>query len=101
MTTQTSEKPTVEEMAESLTGFEELAIKAHFDATVDSFDSGTMLLRALVFVQHTRAGMKAKDAKDAAMALTIKALPEQFAEDTEVTPDEPVTAAGKDDEQPE
>lgn len=98
MTDHTS-KPTIEEMAESLTGFEEIAIKTHFDSTLDSFESGTMLLRALVFVQHTRAGVKTAAAKEAAMSLPIKALPDQFAEDDEVTPDEPVTAAGKDDEQ--
>lgn len=97
----TDERPTIEELAESLTGFEELAIKAHFDQDLSDIKSGTMMLRALVFTQRVRGGEKAAEAKKYAMGLPIKALPDLFADDDEVTPDEPTTAAGKDDEQHE
>lgn len=98
--TSSVDRMTVEEMTESLTGFEEIAIKTHFGFDIGSPDgtSGTTFLRGLIFAHLARAGQNAKDAKAGAMGLTIKAAADYFADDDEVTPDEPATEPGKDDE---
>lgn len=76
---------TAQDMFESLTGFEELAIEKHFQ-TISVTDLAntkpTMLTRALVFVQHIRAGKQPGEAKTSAMALTMKELEASFADET-------------------
>lgn len=94
---------TANEMLESLTGFDEVAIATHFGAEALELaeKKPTMLARALAFVHMTRpegGGMDAKTARKQAMGLTIKQANGYFAEsDEEPFPEEPVTAEGEGD----
>lgn len=88
---------TAEEMFESLDGFEEIAIAKHFDAEIGDLAQRkpTMFARALVFTALVRDGTPPAEAKHAAMAMPLKAVNDHFAEDNEVTPEEPETEPGK------
>jgi O6-methylguanine-DNA--protein-cysteine methyltransferase len=93
----------VNEMAESLTGFEEIAIEQHMgiDIYADAEQKGVKALRALVFVHLTRGGQNAHEAKQSAMGMTLRECNAYFqAEEDEVEPEEPVTEVGKDASQP-
>lgn len=109
MTTKPNDAPapvcelTSEEMVESLTGYEEIAIAKAFGSEVfDLAEHRPMtFLRACVFAHERRTGKNDADAKKAAMDLSIKATQEYFTEEPdEVMPDEPASAVGKDDEPP-
>lgn len=89
---------TFNEYIDSLTGYEELEIAEQFG---DDFNTllvslPSMASRSLVYVTKRRDGLDEKQAKDAAMSMTIKAVTAAF-EPTPVEPmpDEPVTDAGK------
>ena len=89
---------TADEMYESLTGFEEIAIEKAFGEPIEDLASTrvTSFGRALVFVHHTREGMNAKDAKEAAMRLRIRDVEAFWAEgEDEPMPEEPLTDEGK------
>lgn len=94
---------TGEEMFESLTGFEEIAVGQHFNAEVGHLaeNKPTMFLRAMVFVHLTRSGKPTKDAKAEVMGMTLKTCNDYFAEDDEPNPDEPVTPVGEGDSLPD
>lgn len=93
-------RTTISEAIESLTGFEEIAIKKAFEDDVFALmNTGqeTMAGRALIFIEKKREGLKDAEAKNAALSLTLKDVNAHFAdEDEEVMPDEPVTESGKD-----
>lgn len=95
---------TVEEMVETLTGFDEIAIgKAFpgFDIYNDGDVQGVKALRALAFVQFRRGGANDPEAKDKALGLTLKAAKNMFIdEDEDLDPDHPETESGKDDSEP-
>ena len=88
---------TGEMMFESLTGFEEIAISQHFGHEVGQLAESkpTMFLRAMVFTHIVRGGMNPKEAKQKVMGMSLKECNGYFAEDDEINPDEPVTAAGE------
>lgn len=92
---------TLEEMGESLTGFDEIAIETHFGKQVNDLltNSPTMGIRALIFVHKTRDGSSPTEAKAAAMSLTLKDVMAFFdvsgAEDFD--PNSPDSESGKDD----
>jgi hypothetical protein len=90
---------TAEEFAETLTGFEEIAIEKHMglDVYTESKKKPVLAMRAMVFVDQTRQGLDAAAAKDAALGMTVKDVQSYFNEDDEVTPDTPETESGKDD----
>lgn len=88
---------TADEMIESLTGFEEIAIAKAFGGEV--FDLAqtkqTTFLRALVFVQAKREGMKDSDAKQYALGLTLKDVNARFSDpEVDVEAGEGVPLAG-------
>jgi hypothetical protein len=88
-----------EEVFDSLTGFDEIAISQHFGRTVSELGEKdqSMFGRALVFVLKRRDGASDDEARNAALGLTMKEFTAFFAEPSE---DE----AGKDEapeEQPE
>lgn len=62
-----------EEMIESLTGFEEIAIAKMFGAEVFDLANSkqTMFVRALVFVTFKRQDLDDKAAKDKVMGMTL------------------------------
>lgn len=93
-----SHKLTAEGFVKTLTGFDEIAIEKAFDADIYQIaDKKPVLsLRMLVFVDQTRSGATPAEAKDAALSMTTGGLEGYFAEDDEITPDEPTTAPGKD-----
>ncbi len=90
---------TVEEMIESLTGFEEIGIAKHFGQEWSDLAEAKpgMFLRSLVFTLHTREGRTAAEAKTQALTLTLGQVNDYFEDDDEVTHDEPETEPGKDD----
>lgn len=91
---------TGEEMFESLTGFEEIAIGNAFGGEVSDLaqTKPTMFLRALVFVHQTRQGVSAKEAKATALGMTLKSAQAHFvADEVEPMPEEPISESGKDD----
>lgn len=98
---ETTELLDVEEMIDSLTGWEEMAIEEQFDG-VDFFDlKGVKTVRALVFILLCRAagapqgeevdGEIARPAKKAVMSLTLGQCNARFAD-----PEDEATNAGKD-----
>ena len=93
---------TSEEFFDTLNGFDEIAIRKAFGATVEQLSGSDRLqfARALVFVAKRREGATDKEAHDAAQALTMGELGDYFTDDEEVTPDEPTTEPGKDDRPP-
>lgn len=97
--TDTTEKITADEALELLTGFDEIAIKKSFGAEITELrESPFTFMRALVFVDFRRAGQKDPEAKESALALTIRQVADHFADDPdEPMPDEPVTDSGKGD----
>lgn len=91
---------TANEMLESLTGFDEVAMATHFGAEALELaeKKPTMLTRALAFVHMTREGKPAPQAKKDAMGLTIRQANDYFQEyEDEVMPEEPVTEQGEGD----
>lgn len=95
MTTQA----TFNEMLDSLTGYEELAIQSGFDADINTLINthATFAVRACIAVDLARQGSTAAEAKKAAMSLTLTEVNAYFREDVEEPfPEEPVTESGKD-----
>lgn len=91
-------KITAEEMMESLTGFDEIAISKSWGHEVLELaeHAPTTFTRSLVFVLMRRAGMSDPEAKQAVMEMTLKDVQGHFAEpEEEVMADEPSTAQGK------
>ena len=86
---------TAEEVFDSLTGFDEIAISQHFGRTVSDLGSQdqSMFGRALVFVVKRREGANDDDARNAALGLTLTDLVGFFAEASE--------ESGKDETRPE
>lgn len=81
---------TIQEMAESLTGYDELAIKKEFRLTVSALvnDGDTIAsMRAYVFVHQRRQGLKDSEAYAAAMEMRQADILAYF-------------SAGDDDEEP-
>ncbi|MBS2939590.1 hypothetical protein KDN32_17765 [Nocardioides sp. J2M5] len=73
---------TPNDMFESLTGFDEIAIAAHFGDKITNLHADPFaFLRALAFVDFRRGGQNDKDAYQSAMALTISATQNYFTED--------------------
>jgi hypothetical protein len=98
------ERMSIDEMVESLNGYDEIAIEKAFGSDVSSLleKKPTMGLRALVFVDVRRGGVSDAEARKSAMELRLGEVQEYFPdEDPEVTPDDPATDAGKDDELPD
>ena len=67
---------TAEEVLDSLTGHDEVAIAHHFGQTWTSLAEAdsSMLSRALAFIVKRREGATDDDARNAAMGLTVKEL---------------------------
>lgn len=88
---------TADEMVESLTGFDEIAVEKHFGADVSALRTRPFsFIRALVFVHQRREGLTDPDARTAALSLTIGDLNGYFAEGPEeIDPEEPDTEPGK------
>lgn len=96
-----TEQVSAEEMAESLTGFEEIAIERAFGAEVYDLPP-VKTLRALVFVLLKRQGLRDPEAKEQVLAMPLKEVNGHFCEPEEETvPDQPETEAGKDADQPD
>lgn len=87
---------TAAEFAESITGFDEIAIAKQFQS--DLYELGhTKQARALTFVHFRRDGQSDVTAYDSCMGLTVKQVTEFFADEPdEVMPEEPSSASGKD-----
>lgn len=90
---------TVEEMLNSLTGFDEIAVSKAFGLDVFTLLDTTTITggRALVFVHKRRQGMSDTEAKAAALSMTVRETDAYFAaEPTEIDAEAPETDAGKD-----
>lgn len=71
---------TATDVAKSINGYDELAIARAFGKDVDEL-RGTMAIRAVVFLQLRREGVKDAEAKRGCMELTVTELNEFFAEE--------------------
>lgn len=97
-------KQTPLEVADSVTGFDEMSITQHFGKPLAElqFTDGSMWGRALMFVLKRRDGLNDDDARNAVLNMTIKEVFESFATDSE---DDSDGESGKDEpddsEQPE
>ena len=89
---------TPSEMVESLTGFDELAIQKHMgvDPYSDAERKPMAVIRALIFIQHRRDGLKDAEAKEAAMSMPMREVEDFFAdEEDEIDPENPETPSGE------
>lgn len=87
---------TLEEMSDTLTGFEEIAIAKAFEKPLESL-LGMRVYRALAMIWHRRTDeLNDADAYEAAMNLPLKECVGYFDEDEEITPSTPETDPGKD-----
>lgn len=101
--TKTETKLTAEEVIDSLTGFDEIAIAKAWGAEWSDLaeTKPSTFNRSLVFTLFRRAGKTDAEAKAAALELTLKEVTEAFADDEdEVMPEEPETESGKGDSGP-
>lgn len=75
-----SSKPTPQEVAESLTGFDEIAIKQKFGMALKPLgdEDQTQFLRALVFVLRRRDGKQDAEAFHLAQSATLAEVSEEF-----------------------
>ena len=73
---------TAEEIFDSLTGFDEIAIAQHFGRTVGEMaeKDQSMFGRSLIFVVKRREGVNDDDARNAALGLTMKEYVAYFAD---------------------
>lgn len=77
----TENKTTLEDLAESLNGFDEIAVQKAFGFNIDDFENqGTLGIRALVFVEFRREGEKDPAAYKRAMDLTMRDLIDRYPE---------------------
>lgn len=75
--------PTPDEVLDTCTGYDELAIEKAFGADVETLinsGQGLKYLRALAFVQELHGGAKHDEAKKTALSLPVKALNDRFSE---------------------
>ena len=80
-TTEPEKRGSLEDLAESLNGWEELAVEKNFGFSMDKFeDHGTIGIRALAFVEFKRDGMKDTAAHKAAMDLALRELIDRYPE---------------------
>lgn len=86
MSENTTTKATANEVFESLTGYEEIAVEKRFGAGVETLADGKplRLLRALAFVQIKREGSDDAKAYDAAMNLTLAEAQNRFEDDRDL-----------------
>lgn len=94
---------TFEEMSESLTGFDEIAVEKTLgiDVYTDGERKPVLMMRALVFVHMRRLGKTDPEAKQAVMEMPLSAVNDYFETDQdEVLADEPDSESGKGDTQP-
>jgi hypothetical protein len=75
-----AKKPTPTEVSESLTGFDEIAIKQKFGVPIRKLaeEDQTQFLRALVFTLFRRDGQADPAAHHAAQSLTLTEVTEKF-----------------------
>lgn len=77
-----SSAQTPNDMFESLTGFDEIAIAAHFGDKITALHADPFaFLRALAFVDKRRGGASDREAYEAAMNLSISETQTYFADD--------------------
>lgn len=95
-----AEKPTMTEVTDSLTGYDEIAITQQFDRDFAVLlDFPTTLGRALIFILKRRDGLTDKEAKREVMNMRLGDVNDYFAEDPDDVED-PDTTSGEDDSQP-
>jgi hypothetical protein len=79
--TETTDRMPLDELAESLNGFEELAIQKAFGLTLDHLEEqGTIAVRAFAFIEFKREGQKDAAAHKAAMEMTLRELTDRYPE---------------------
>lgn len=80
-----TDKLTGRDIADSMTGFDEIAIAQRFGRTAADLaqNDGSMFLRSLIFVAKRREGLSDDEAWNAALGLPMKEAGEFFAQDSE------------------
>lgn len=103
MTDAQSGQVPAEELFESLTGFDEIAITKAFKVELfDLQEKPFLFMRAMAFILRRREGAKDAEAYQAAMEMTLGELTALFPEpEPELDPDDPETESGKDGSTPD
>lgn len=97
-TDETNDRPGLEELAESLNGWEEIAVQKTFGFSIDKFEEhGTIGIRALAYVELKREGANDKAAHKAAMDLTLRELVERYPEMDEDNVPDPMATLREDE----
>lgn len=96
---------TQNELMESVNGFDEIAVEAHFGIDLYTGNEGhpMKVARAAVFINERHGGLSDTDAKSVAMRMSLKDIEGYFEPepDDEIDPDAPDTVVGKGDSAPE
>jgi hypothetical protein len=95
---------TFEEMSESVTGFDEIAVEKimGMDMYTEAEAKPVLLLRSLVFIHIRRSGISDPDARKQVMEMPLGDVNDYFAsKEEDVDPDEPDSESGKDESVPE
>ena len=79
MSSADSAKPTVEDSVNSLTGFDEIAVRKRFGAELSDL-SATMMMRALVYILNLRESKDEPAAFNAAMKMPLGDIQNVFAD---------------------
>jgi hypothetical protein len=83
--TNPAKKLTPLEVADSVTGFDEMSVSQHFGKPLSDLQltDASMWGRALVFVLKRREGLDDDDARNAALGMTIKDISDSFGDDSD------------------
>lgn len=93
---ETTDRPGLEELAESMNGFEEIAVQKSFGLSVEQLE-GTIAARAFVFVELKRGGAKDAAAYKESMEMTLRGLTERFPEMNEDKTADPMAGIREDE----
>ncbi|WP_300399882.1 hypothetical protein [Nocardioides sp.] len=78
------DKPTPNDLFESMTGFDEIAVARSFGAEITTMrEQPFTFMRALLFVQARRDGMSDAKAREHALGLTVREVNDSFSEDVD------------------
>lgn len=95
--TTTTDRKTITEISEAVTGYDELAVRKHMETDLyEAMETSPVLWsRCLIFVDRRHQGDSDVEAKKFAMSASVKAVNDHFAEDDDLDPDQPETPAGE------
>lgn len=96
--TETTDRIPLDELAESLNGWEEIAIRKTFGFSFDQLEEqGTIAVRALAFIELKREGVKDSVAHKQVMDWSLRELVDRYPEMNEDEPADPMASIREDE----